>query len=123
MYAVAEYERKKRQRRIDKHLSKFVSDVDTFRLLMRETGSVLVGDVASTFFNELPDEAQKGNKLQLFFPVTNFECDLRSWFSFFMRECRISGQLLSIQSIEDEKVCSAKDMNWSRMDLNLTKSM
>jgi hypothetical protein len=67
LHAVAEYERKKRQRQIDKHLSKFVSDVNTFRLLMRETGSVLVGDVASTFFSELPDEAQKGNKLQLFF--------------------------------------------------------
>lgn len=45
----------------------FVRDVNTFRLLMRETGSVPVGNVVSTFFTELPDETQKGNKLELFF--------------------------------------------------------
>ena len=78
MYSVAEYERKKRQHQMDKHLSKFVYDVDTFRLLMRETGSVLVGDVASTLFNALPNETKKVHKLTLFFHVTNLACNLRS---------------------------------------------
>lgn len=65
-YAVAEIERRKRGN-INKLLSVFVNDVDSFRLLMQETGGVLVGqlELAETFFSEL---APAGNKVELFSP-------------------------------------------------------
>ena len=47
--AIAENERMRRQD-IDRLFSKVVNNVDRFRHLMRTTGSLIIGDFATTFF-------------------------------------------------------------------------
>ena len=105
VYAVAEDERKKRWN-INKLLSVFVNDVDTFRLLMHETGGVLVGQLAENFFTRPLSETRTGNKVELFSPEMNFVSTLRSWFCFLIGESGVLGQTLYMTSYEDERVCS-----------------
>jgi hypothetical protein len=103
VYAVAEDERKKRWN-INKLLSVFVNDVDTFQLLMHETGGVLVGQLAENLFTRPLSETRTGNKVELFSPEMNFVSTLRSWFCFLIGESGVLGQTLYMTSYEDERV-------------------
>jgi hypothetical protein len=49
LHIIAERVRKRRQN-IQQLLSTFVEDVEGFRRLMRKTGGILVGEIATVFF-------------------------------------------------------------------------
>jgi hypothetical protein len=81
LHGIAEQERAKRQD-IDRLLSKYVQDTQGFRRLMRETGAIIVGDVARAFFTG--DEPPK--ELQLLFDShhpESFQHRVQSWTAFF----------------------------------------
>jgi hypothetical protein len=75
---IAEEERKKRLD-IDRFLSRYVKDTDGFRRLMRETGAIIVGDLARAFFT---GDDHKEQELELLFGDVDITPRLQSWTSF-----------------------------------------
>jgi hypothetical protein len=78
LHTIAEDERAKRQD-ISKLLKRYVKDTDGFRRLMRETGAIIVGDLARDFFT---DDDHKEQELELLFGNVDITPCLQSWTSF-----------------------------------------
>jgi F-box-like len=97
--AIAENERMRRQD-IDRLFSKVVNNVDRFRHLMRTTGSLIIGDFATTFFTG----AEVLDTVEIFFDDVHLEFCLKSWFSFLREESLVSGGTLSVCSYVAEQV-------------------
>ena len=91
--AIAENERMRRQD-INRLFSKVVNNVDRFRHLMRTTGSLIIGDFATTFFTG----AEVLDTVEIFFDNVHLEFCLKSWFSFLREESLVSGGTLSVCS-------------------------
>jgi hypothetical protein len=81
LQSIAEEERAKRQD-INRLLSRYVEDTQCFRSLMRDTGGIIVGDVARAFFTgERPPK-----ELELLFVSHSDEAlqrAVQSWTAFF----------------------------------------
>jgi len=81
LHTIAEDERKKRQD-ISKLLKRYVENPEHFRRLMRDTGAIIVGDVARAFFTG--DDRPK--ELKLLFNSHSDEAlrrAVQSWTAFF----------------------------------------
>ena len=74
---MAEEVRRQRQD-IRRVLSTFVKEVDEFHQLMRKTGGILVGEMATTFFT---GAIRKVHNLDLVLLDVNLESCAKSWFS------------------------------------------
>jgi F-box-like len=105
LHDIAEYERKRRQN-IDNLLSIFVHDVDAFRLQMRKTGGIIIGNFASVFFTECHPRKEIGNAIQLFFHNFDFEYCLKSWLAFMIGECELSDDSCSVITYKNGQVRS-----------------
>ena len=94
--------RRKRQD-IQQVLSTFVEDVDGFRRLMRKTGGILVGEVATAFFTGTTREMYS---VDLVLHNVNLESCAKSWFSFLKGKTKAPGRLFPAWTSVDQKVCS-----------------
>ena len=92
-YAIAEGVRRKRQD-IYRLLSKFVNDVDGFRRLMKKTGGIIVGDMASAFFTSAT--LQEVSSLDLVLYNVDLETCVSSWFSFLEGETNFCWKVCKI---------------------------
>jgi hypothetical protein len=103
LYTMAELVRRKRQD-IQLLLSTFVEDVEGFRRLMRKTGSILVGQIATAFFTGTT--RGEVNSLDLVLYNVNLESCAKSWFSFLKGETMAPARRLPVRTYVDQKVCS-----------------
>jgi hypothetical protein len=99
---MAEHVRRKRQD-IQQFLSTFVQDVEGFRPLMRKTGGILVGEIATAFFTGTT--RGEVNSLDLVLYNVNLESCTNSWFSF------LKGKTMKVSSLWTERYVLVKDMS------------
>jgi hypothetical protein len=115
LHGIAEQERNKRQD-IDRLLSRYVEDTQGFRALMRETGAIIVGDVARAFFTG--DEPPK--ELDMAFGNSEYwYTNVKPWLSFFATKSSFAPCKLTSSSFIHLKVCF---MTLLDPDPNLTQS-
>ena len=72
---------------ISKLLSRYVTDVDKFRSVMRATGSLIIGDFTTAFFTGY----DVTNCIEISFDRAELGSHLRSWYKFFSEEEKIYG--------------------------------
>ena len=97
LHTIAEDERKKRQD-ISKLLKRYVENPEHFRRLMRDTGGIIVGDVARAFFTG--DDPPK--RLEMLFPPQDsqeIKHGVLSWTSFFRNSGMIQSPLQAVNSV------------------------
>jgi hypothetical protein len=85
LYTIAGDEKKKRLD-VNKFLSTFIGDVETFRHLMRITNGRVIGDLATAFFKPPTDDSAIIRTMDIVFcGITKWAC-LKAWYPFFRRE-------------------------------------
>jgi hypothetical protein len=103
LYTIAERVRKRRQN-VQQLLSKFVEDVEGFRQLMRKTGGILVGEIATVFFTGTTRTEVNG--LDVVLHNANLEYCANSWFSFLKGKTTTRARRYSGFTYVDQKVCT-----------------